>query len=72
MHIDKEDFGVYTFLKFGIALVIFFVLPFIHAILTLIFVAITYRSVVAKIYGLHVMPVMDLNCFYSNDKAITN
>ena len=72
MYLDKEDFNVYMFLKFGIALLLFYVLPCIPALLLLIVGAATYRSVVASIYNLHVMPIMDLNCFYSSDKAITN
>ena len=67
MHLDKEDFNVYMFIKFGVALLPFLLLPRIPALLALILIASTYRTVVAAIYGLHVMPIMDLNCFYSND-----
>ena len=72
MHLDKEDFNVYMFLKLGLAIQLFLILPRIPALLVLILIASTYRSVVASICGLQVMPIMDLNCFYSNDKAVTN
>ena len=72
MHLDKEDFNVYMFSKFGIVLAIFLLLPLKYAILTLVILAFTYQHVIAKVYGLHVMPSMDLNCFMSNDKATVN
>ena len=72
MHLDKEDFNVHMFIKLGISVSFFLILPVIPALISLIIVAVAYRHVVAKMYGLHVMPIMDLNCFYSNDNAIPN
>ena len=72
MHLDKEDFNVFMFAKFGIVLLIFQALPLLYAMITLILLAITYQHVIAAIFGLHVMPSMDLSCFYSNDKAVVN
>ena len=72
MHLDKEDFNVFMFLKFGIVVAIFTSLPFWIALASIIFISVFYREVVAKFSNLHVMPIMDLNCFYSNDKATAN
>ena len=60
------------FSKLGIVLVLFLILPLKYAILALLVLAYTYQHVVARMYGLHVMPSMDLNCFMSNDKAVVN
>jgi len=38
----------------------------------IVILTVGYRHVIASIYNLHVMDVMDLNCFYSNDKAPCN
>ena len=72
MHLDKNDFNVYMFSKFGIVLAIILLFPLKFAVLTLMIVAATYQHVVAHVYELHVMPSMDRNCFMSNDKAVAN
>lgn len=72
MHLDRKDFSVYYFAKLGIVLLLFLILPFKIAMPVLLMIAFTYQHVVARCYGLHVMPSMDLNCFMSNDKAIVN
>lgn len=72
MHLDKRDFSIFMFGKFGMVVLLFLILPFKYAILTLLVVANTYQHVVARIYGLQVMPSMDLNCFMSNDQAPVN
>ena len=72
MHFNKEDINIFMFIKFTVAVAIMVALPITPAIMTLIFVAVGYRHVVAKIYGLHVMPIMDLNCFYSSDEGWPN
>ena len=60
------------FLKLYGAVLLFTYLPPLNAFIWLIVIAASYRHVVAYNYGLHVMPIMDLNCFYSNDKALPN
>jgi len=39
------------------------------SLLTCLFATIFYRNIVAKIYGVRMMPTMDLNTYYSDPKA---
>lgn len=62
----------YFFLKFGIILAIFAVLPFLYALLLATFLTWAYQYFVALVYGLKVMPTMDMICFYSDDTSKVN
>ena len=72
MYLDIQDFNVFMWLKLYVAVLLFTYMKPLNAFIVLAIIATTYRYVVAQIYGLHVVPIMDLNCFYSNDKAIPN
>ena len=72
MYLDIQDFNVFMWLKLYVAVLLFTYMKPLNAFIVLAIIATTYRYAVAQIYGLHVVPIMDLNCFYSNDKAIPN
>ena len=72
MYLDGRDFNFGMIVKFYVTVLLFHFLKPLTAFIILAIIASTYRHVVAYYYDLHVMPIMDLNCFYSNDKAIPN
>ena len=71
--IDPEDLHWFMGVKFAIVVAIFSYSPsWLLGFAIVAILAAFYRNVIAAMLGLHVMDVMDLNCFYSGDKARCN
>ena len=71
-HIDKNDFHWSMGVKFFLVIWLYYNLSWWLATVITITFFLTYRNVVAKIYGLEVMDIGDFNTFISNPKAPAN
>ena len=63
---DKKDFHWFMGVKFVAVVFLFYNCSWWHAALITIFFFVSYRPVIAVLYGLHVMPMGDLGTFVSN------
>ena len=71
-HIDKNDFHWSMGVKFCLVIWLYYNLSWWLATAITVTFFLTYRNVVAKIYGLEVMDIGDFNTFISNPKAPAN
>ena len=71
-HIDKNDFHWSMGVKFFLVIWLYYNLSWWLATAITVTFFLTYRNVVAKIYGLEVMDIGDFNTFISNPKAPAN
>ena len=71
-HIDKNDFHWSMGVKFFLVIWLYYNLSWWLATAITITFFLTYRNVIAKIYGLEVMDIGDFNTFISNPKAPAN
>ena len=71
-HIDKNDFHWSMGVKFFLFIWLYYNLSWWLATVITVTFFLTYRNVVAKIYGLEVMDIGDFNTFISNPKAPAN
>lgn len=67
----KVDYVSY-FLKTSVLIILLASLPLKYSISACIFAAWAYQYAIAVIFGVHVMPTMDMICFLGNDKANAN
>ena len=71
-HIDKNDFHWSMGVKFFLVIWLYYNLSWWLATAITVTFFLTYRNVIAKIYGLEVMDIGDFNTFISNPKAPAN
>jgi len=70
--IDKKDFHWFMGVKFAAVVFLFYNCSWWQAALIAIIFFLSYRPVIAVLYGLHVMPLGDWGTFITNAQAPTN
>jgi hypothetical protein len=61
-----------TLFKTSLLVPLYLTFPLCHALLATIAVIVVYPYIIAAIYGVKVMPTMDMACFFGDDTARAN